>query len=162
MLAAQGFQESGLDQSARGPTGAVGVMQIMPATGASLKVGDITITQHNIHAGAKYMHELATKYFADPAIDKLNRTLFCFAAYNAGPARLASLRKTAAARQLDPNQWFNHVELVTAEKVGRETTTYVRNIYKYYVSYTLGLELDARTREARDTLPAKHDKTPSD
>ncbi len=162
MLAAQGYQESRLDQSARGPTGAVGIMQLMPATAASLKVGDVTITEPNIHAGAKYMSELASKYFSDPGIGDLDRSLFCFAAYNAGPARVASLRKTASARGIDPNVWFNNVELVAAEKIGRETTTYVRNIYKYYVSYRLETEIDAREQKARDSMaPPANGKTRS-
>ena len=61
MLAAQGYQESTLDQSKRSRVGAIGVMQIMPATGASLKVGDINHVEPNVHAGAKYMNELMTK-----------------------------------------------------------------------------------------------------
>jgi membrane-bound lytic murein transglycosylase MltF len=47
------------------------------------------------------------------------------------------MRKEAAARGLDPNVWFNNVERVVADKIGRETVTYVSNIYKYYVAYTL-------------------------
>jgi membrane-bound lytic murein transglycosylase MltF len=62
------------------------------------------------------------------------------------------MRKEAARRGLDPNQWFNNVELVTAEKIGSETTTYVRNIYKYYVAYRLMLEVDQAQRKARQTL----------
>jgi hypothetical protein len=41
---------------------------------------------------------------------------------------------------------------VTAEKIGSETTTYVRNIYKYYVAYRLMLEVDQAQRKARQTL----------
>ncbi|HSD52564.1 MAG TPA: lytic transglycosylase F, partial [Burkholderiales bacterium] len=55
MLAAQGYQESQLNQNARSAVGAIGIMQLMPATGAGLKVGDIKIAENNIHAGAKYM-----------------------------------------------------------------------------------------------------------
>jgi membrane-bound lytic murein transglycosylase MltF len=43
----------------------------------------------------------------------------------------------AAKRGLDPDKWFNDVEVVTAERIGMETTTYVRNIHKYHVSYSL-------------------------
>ena len=42
LMAAQGYQESGLDQNVKSRVGAVGVMQVMPATGKELKVGDIT------------------------------------------------------------------------------------------------------------------------
>ena len=142
MLAAQGYQESQLDQNARSHVGAIGVMQIMPATGAELKVGDITITEPNIHAGAKYMDQLMTRYFPDAKFDETNRSLFAFASYNAGPGNIAQMRKEAAKRGLDPDKWFNNVEIVTAEKIGIETTTYVRNIYKYYVAYRLMLDVE--------------------
>lgn len=137
MLAAQGYQESGLDQNRRSRVGAVGVMQIMPATGRELKVGDIHSEESNIHGGAKYMRRLLDTYFDDPAIGELDRTLFGFASYNAGPGRIASLRREAARMGLDPNRWFQHVETVAAMKIGRETTQYVANIAKYYIAYKL-------------------------
>jgi membrane-bound lytic murein transglycosylase MltF len=137
MLAAQGYQESRLDQSKRSPVGAIGIMQIMPKTGRSLKVGDIRITEPNIHAGAKYLDLLMTHTFSDACFSEQDRSLFAFASYNAGPGRISRMRTLARERGLDANRWFNNVELVTAEKVGFETTTYVRNIYKYYVAYKL-------------------------
>jgi membrane-bound lytic murein transglycosylase MltF len=152
MLAAQGFQESKLDQTVRSPVGAVGIMQLMPATGASMKVGDISVSENNVHGGAKYMNTLMTTYFAGAHFDELNRTLFAFAAYNAGPNRIAKLRKVAAERGLNPDVWFDNVEIVVSEKVGRETTTYVRNIVKYYLSYKLTLELQEEQRKAREAL----------
>ena len=137
MLAAQGYQESRLDQSKRSPAGAIGIMQIMPKTGRSLKVGDIRITEPNIHAGAKYLDLLMANYFSDARFSDQDRSLFSFAGYNAGPGKISRMRTLAKERGLDPNRWFNNVELVTAEKVGFETTTYVRNIYKYYIAYKL-------------------------
>ncbi len=152
MLIAQGFQESKLDQSVRSPVGAIGVMQLMPDTGASMKVGDVTVTEPNIHAGAKYLNVIMTNYFADAHFDEMNRTLFAFAAYNAGPNRIAKLRKVAAERGLDPDVWFDNVEIIVSEKVGRETTTYVRNILKYYVSYKLTLEMQKEQQKAREAV----------
>ena len=152
MLAAQGYQESQLNQEARSHVGAIGVMQIMPATGAEMKVGDIKVLESNIHAGAKYMNILMTRYFKDAKFSEAGRALFAFASYNAGPGRISSLRRTAAERGLDPDQWFNNVELVVAEKVGIETTTYVRNIYKYYVSYKLTLAAQEEQRKARERI----------
>jgi membrane-bound lytic murein transglycosylase MltF len=156
MLAAQGYQESGLDQNAKSHVGAIGVMQIMPATGAELKVGDITLTEPNIHGGAKYMDQLMTRYFPDANFDETNRTLFAFASYNAGAGRIAQMRKEGQKRGLDPDKWFNNVEIVTAEKVGLETTTYVRNIYKYYVAYKLTLDaLEAKEKAREQVAPGK-------
>ena len=148
MLAAQGYQESKLNQSARSHVGAIGVMQLMPATGKELAVGDIRLLEPNVHGGAKYMDQLMTRYFTDAKFDEQNRSLFAFAAYNAGPGRIRQMRELAAQRGLDPDRWFNNVEIVTAEKVGMETTTYVRNIYKYYVTYKLLLEAEQAKKRA--------------
>jgi len=152
MLAAQGYQESQLNQNAKSHVGAIGVMQIMPATGAELKVGDITLTEPNIHGGAKYMDQLMTRYFPDAKFDETNRSLFAFASYNSGPGRIAQMRKEAEKRGFDPDKWFNNVEIVTAEKVGIETTTYVRNIYKYYAAYKLMLDMHQEQKKAREQL----------
>ena len=147
LMIAQGYQESRLEQAARSRVGAIGVMQVMPATGRELKVGDIQRVDPNIHAGVKYMRFLVNEYFDEPGIDRVNRHLFAFASYNAGPNRIARLRKQAAAQGLDPNKWFNNVEVVVAEDVGRETVQYVSNIFKYYVAYKLTLDR-AKQREA--------------
>jgi membrane-bound lytic murein transglycosylase MltF len=149
MLAAQGYQESQLNQQAKSHVGAIGVMQLMPTTGATLKVGDIRDVEPNIHAGAKYMDELIARYLADAHFDETNRTLFAFACYNAGPGNIKRMRGEAEKRGLDSDQWFNNVELVTAEKIGIETTTYVRNIYKYYVAYKLLLDVKEAQAKAK-------------
>jgi len=152
LMAAQGYQESQLNQSVKSKVGAVGVMQLMPATGQEQKVGDITQLEPNIHAGVKYMRFMIDQYFANEPMDRLNKGLFAFAAYNAGPNRIQSLRKDAAKRGLDPNLWFNNVEIVASEKIGRETVTYVSNIYKYYVAYKLVTEESEERREARESV----------
>jgi membrane-bound lytic murein transglycosylase MltF len=137
LMAAQGYQESRLDHSARSHVGAIGVMQVMPATGKDMRVGDITRLEPNIHAGVKYIRMMVDRYYADEPMDDLNKMLFAFAAYNAGPGRIRQLRRVAADRGLDANVWFNNVERIAAERIGRETVTYVSNIYKYYVTYLL-------------------------
>jgi membrane-bound lytic murein transglycosylase MltF len=139
MIVAQGYQESMLEQSARSPGGAVGIMQVKPkiAAAAPISIPDITLADNNIHAGVKLLRDIADNYFNDPKIDPVNRLLFTFAAYNAGPNRIAALRKRAPAAGLDPNKWFGNVELLTAQSVGPVTVQYVSNIYKYYVAYKL-------------------------
>ena len=154
MLAAQGYQESTLNQDAKSAVGAIGVMQVMPATGVELKVGDIHQAEPNIHAGIKYMDQLMTKYFKDAKFDEQNRTLFAFASYNCGPGNVSKMRKEAEKRGLDPDQWFNNVEIVTAEKIGIETTTYVRNIFKYYAAYKLVTQAQAAAESAKQQIPA--------
>ena len=130
-MAAQGYQESTLDQSVRRPVGAIGVMQVMPPTGKELNVGDIRQLEPNIHAGVKYMRFMIDTYFKDDPMDPLNKGLMAFASYNAGPSRVRQLRREAEKRGLDPNVWFGNVERVASERIGRETVTYVSNIYKY-------------------------------
>ena len=152
MLAAQGYQESRLDQRARSRVGAIGIMQITPATGKQMDVGNIRLAQSNIHAGAKYMDHLMSRYFPDAHFSEDDRSLFAFASYNAGPANIARMRKEAAKRGLDPNKWFNNVEIVVAEKIGMETTMYVRNIYKYYTSYRLITQAEAARARAAGTV----------
>ncbi len=137
MLIALAYQESGLDQNARSQVGAQGIMQLMPATAADPNVGipDISSLEANVHAGTKYLRFLVDRYFSDEPMDGLNEHLFGFAAYNAGPARIAQLRSEAAELGLDPNLWFRNVELVAARRIGRETVQYVGKIYKYYLAY---------------------------
>ena len=143
LMAAQGYQESQLDQDARSPAGAIGVMQVMPATGDDMAVGDITETEPNIHAGTKYMRWMIDTYFDREPMKPLDKVLFAFAAYNAGPGRVAALRKQAGERGLDPQVWFKNVEYLASERIGAETVTYVSNIYKYFIGYRLALQVQA-------------------
>lgn len=149
LVAAQAFQESGLDQSLVSPVGAVGVMQVLPSTAASHEVGipGIEDLEHNIHAGVKYLRVLVNHYFNDPGLDELNRQLFAFAGYNAGPNRIQRLRGEAERMGLDPNRWFENVEVVVARRVGREPVRYVSNIFKYYVAYRTELANYERRQE---------------
>jgi membrane-bound lytic murein transglycosylase MltF len=155
LMMAQGFQESALDHGARSHVGAIGIMQIMPATGKELKVGDVAVLENNVHGGVKYMRFMVDQYFAKEPMTPLNKGLFAFAAYNAGPGRVAQLRREAAKRGLDPNKWFHNVELVAADRIGPETVTYVSNIYKYYTAYRLIQEQEDERRHAREALKPK-------
>ena len=123
-----------------------------PATAADRAVGiaDIEDLENNIHAGTKYLSVLRGHYFSDEAMAPTERMLFTMAGYNAGPNRINRLRKVAAARGLDPNVWFNNVELVVAAQVGREPVRYVGNIYRYYIAYKRALD----TLEKRESLQA--------
>ena len=147
MLTAQGYQESQLDNARRSRAGAVGVMQVLPKTGKEMQVGDVHQLDPNIHAGTKYLRFMRDRYFEDAPMDPIDKTLFAFASYNAGPAKIARLRKEAKASGLNPNVWFNNVERVVALRIGRETVTYVSNIFKYYVAYRL-LEDERQERES--------------
>jgi membrane-bound lytic murein transglycosylase MltF len=156
MIAAQAYQESLLDQSKRNPSGAVGIMQVIPKNAAAspINIPHVDTAETNIQAGVKMLRNIEDTYFNDPKIDRLNKTLFLFASYNAGPNRIARLRKEAPGLGLDPNVWFGNVELVAAKEIGQETVTYVSNIYKYYVAYTLAAE-QHQLRAQTTGLPPK-------
>jgi membrane-bound lytic murein transglycosylase MltF len=154
---AQAYQESGLDHAKVSPAGAVGIMQLLPSTAAADPVGikNIKRLENNIHAGVKYLRHIQEVYLADDALDPLNRTLFAFAAYNAGPSRIRKLRAEAARRGLDANRWFHNVENVVARKVGRETVQYVSNIFKYYIAYKLaGEKIERKQNTVKEKAPS--------
>jgi membrane-bound lytic murein transglycosylase MltF len=152
LVAAQGYQESQLNQAVKSPVGAIGVMQIMPSTGKDLNVGDIGQVEPNIHAGVKYMRWMIDQYYDKEPMTDLDKALFAFASYNVGAGRVSQLRKEAARRGLDPNVWFHNVEYVAAEKIGAETVTYVSHIYKYYIAYRLLMESRSERERAREQI----------
>jgi membrane-bound lytic murein transglycosylase MltF len=92
-------------------------------------------------------------------MDPVNKTLFSFASYNAGPARIEGLRKEADKAGLDANVWFRNVEIMAARRIGRETVDYVGNIYKYYTAYRLivdKLELKEKARRKMGGKSQEH------
>lgn len=94
--------ESAYRADALSPKGAIGVMQLMPATAASLKA-DPNDPEQNIEAGARYLRELLEKYDGD--------SVKALAAYNAGPGAVDK---------------YNGVPPY------RETITYVDRVLKNY------------------------------
>lgn len=136
-LAGLGFQESLLNQKAVSPSGAIGVMQLLPATGKSLHVGDIHQLQPNIHAGTKYINSLIYELSIDGDLSDVERSFFAVAAYNTGPSNVQKAREEAIKMGFNPNKWFGNVEMATAKLFGSQTFLYVRNVYKYYIAYEL-------------------------
>jgi membrane-bound lytic murein transglycosylase MltF len=142
MLIALSYQESGLDQERTNPTGATGLMQVIPrdAAASPIHIEDVRLAEQNVHAGTKMLRYIEDTYFPNQNIDPLNKTLLTFASYNAGPSRIAELRRETQREGLNPNVWFGNVEMVVARNVGQQTVRYVSNIYKYYVCYKLVVE----------------------
>jgi membrane-bound lytic murein transglycosylase MltF len=156
LLAAQGFQESGLNQTLRSKAGAVGVMQIKPSTAAAdpIDITGIERIDRNIEAGAKYLRYMVSHYYANQPMDQVTKGLFALASYNAGPNRIEKLRTLASAKGYDPNRWFNNVEFIAAREIGAETCNYVGNIYKYYLAYKMTTEQNARREASRsESMP---------
>ena len=152
LLAAQAYQESTIDQSKRSPRrrrrrDADQAVDRRWQSPINIKGVDKS-AERNVEAGAKYLRFIVDRYHKNEPMTRINKGLFTIASYNAGPARVAGLRKKAALQGLDPNKWFGNVEVVAAREIGRETVQYVSNIYKYYVSYTLLAEQGAARRGA--------------
>ena len=139
LVAALAYQESKIDQSLRSPAGAIGVMQLLPSTAKdpNINIPKIEDLENKIHAGVKYLRFIRDRYFEKEPMDEANKSLFTIASYNAGPAKIANLRKEAVRTEFDPNVWFRNVEVIAAKRIGRETVQYVSNIYKYYTDYRL-------------------------
>ena len=102
-IAAQAFQESGLKHSARSYKGAIGIMQVRPATvgDRNVAIEGIRDLERNIHAGVKYLAFLRDRYFSDPAIGADDRLFFSLAGYHAGPNAVRRMRARAAKMGLD-------------------------------------------------------------
>ncbi|MCG9574614.1 lytic transglycosylase F [Vibrio tubiashii] len=137
MISAQGFQESGLDQSKVSHKGAVGVMQVLPSTAKdpNVNIPDIYQVDNNIHAGVKYMRFVKDRYFSEQNILPEDQVYFALAAYNAGPANIRKMRRLAEKNGYDPNKWFRNVEIMARRNIGREPVHYVSNINRYFIIY---------------------------
>ena len=139
-LMAQGFQESALNQKARSPYGAVGIMQILPSTAKWLGIQNYMELQGNIRAGAKYMKKLIDGFSKDPKISKDNQFFLALAAYNAGPGRVNTYRKRAKKMGYNPNVWFGNVERAALRSGNMESVMYVRNVMNYTMAYKSAYE----------------------
>jgi membrane-bound lytic murein transglycosylase MltF len=153
-LSAQAYQESRLDNSKISPTGAIGIMQVLPETAAdkNINIKNIQKLNNNIHAGTKYLNFLRTRYFSSPKIAPADRVFFSWAAYNAGPAKIYKMRQVTRKRGFDPNKWFFNVEKIADEFIGRETVDYVSDINKYYVAYQLYFNLFSKRTQLKKSL----------
>jgi membrane-bound lytic murein transglycosylase MltF len=152
LMAAQACQASQLDLVVRRPVGAIGITRIIPATAAELNVADAGLIEANIHAGARFITQLMTTYFAHEPMSDLDRTLFAFAAYDAGPGRIRQLRRDTLRRGLNPNKWFGQVEQLVSARIGQQTVSYVRRILKYYVAFRLIEQEEAHRERERASL----------
>ena len=156
MLAAQAYRESRLNQGLRSRAGAVGVMQIKPSVAAQspINIRGVNRLERNIEAGAKYMRFIETQYFESEPMDNVTKSLFASASYNAGPAKIQTLRKEAAQHGYNPNLWFNNVEIIASVEIGRETVQYVSDIYIYYLAYKMVIERQAMSTRIEQKIEA--------
>lgn len=156
LIVAQMFQESHFNPQAESVAGASGLMQLMPTTAEYIGAGDLADPESNIRAGLKYMDYLRSQF--EDHLTLQERTWFTLAAYNAGLGRVQRARARAVAMDLDPDRWFDNVE-VAMLALGKSTDStcqcsqaavYVRDIRSRYNSY---LHL-TRNRGAVDPAPS--------
>lgn len=156
LVAAQAYRESHFDPAARGPNGAVGIMQIHPETARRLRVAAPTDPAASIQAGVRYLRQLYDLYDRAPEEDRI---LLALAAYNCGPGHLKDARRLAEKRGLDPNRWEALAQTLpllsrrahyrNAENGfcrGDVTVAYVTHVMTYY---------DILKRQELDTLLAQ-------
>ncbi|MBW2063895.1 MAG: transporter substrate-binding domain-containing protein [Deltaproteobacteria bacterium] len=154
LLISLAFHESGLDHSKRSPSGAIGLMQVMPelARDKRIAIRDIHLPENNIHASTKYLALLRDKYFSKPGIGPDARLRFALAAYNAGPSKVEKIRRRAKRMGYDPSRWFGNCEVAALREVGQETVLYVRNINIYYIALRLSEPYMKEAHESRGGL----------
>ena len=87
------YTESGGDAEARSAQGAVGLMQLMPATARELGVADRTNPEQSIAAGTRYLGAL---------LDRFGSPELALWAYNAGPSAVTSGRMPAETQAYVP------------------------------------------------------------
>ncbi|GAB2517029.1 hypothetical protein GCM10008940_19430 [Microbulbifer agarilyticus] len=148
-IIAQMWQESSFNPKAESPVGAQGLMQVMPLTAEEVGYPHpLFDPERAIKAGVKYLNWLDDRFSAE--ISRENRLWFALAAYNAGIGHLYDAQRLAKKLNLDPDVWFDNVELAMLKLSepryfksarygyvrGAEPVQYVSNISKLYRAYT--------------------------
>ena len=143
LIAAQMYQESQFDPQALSPSGAVGLLQLMPSTAGALGFANLTRPESSIHAGVKYLYTLRSEFQQEIPVGE--RTWFALAAYNLGLQGVERARALASRMALDPNRWAGNVEKAMGElarRAGRndgprygQALLYVRAIRSLYGTY---------------------------
>lgn len=161
LLAALIYQESQFDPAARSWAGAVGLMQLMPATAAEFGADDPLNPEENIAAGIRFLQWLQD-YWKEHIEDEYERRKFVIASYNVGHGHVQDARRLAEAEGDDPDIWNGHVaehmlnksnpEFFNREEVrygyasGLEPVNYVitiLNLFEHY-QHLVDLELTRR------------------
>lgn len=122
-------QESAFGLKAESPAGALGLMQIMPATGRALakehnlknfNTSQLLNFETNIQLGTYYLSKLKKQYQGNMVLAS--------AAYNAGPSRVNSWINNSRGKDLDIEMWIETIPY-------KETRDYVKNVLTYQMIY---------------------------
>jgi membrane-bound lytic murein transglycosylase F len=104
LLGSQMYQESQFKPAARSWAGALGLLQVMPATARQFGVRDPLDPQQNVTAAVKYLQWLEA-HWAKAIEDPAERLKFVLASYNAGTGHIEDAQRLASANGADPNKW---------------------------------------------------------
>ena len=111
--------ESQFKIGARSTVGAMGLMQLMPGTAASLGVTDGYDPEQNINGGAKYLRK---------QLDRFGDTRLALAAYYTGPNRLQGILESNNITDLNDPEQYN--------KLPEYLRSYIERVVKNYEGYT--------------------------
>jgi len=139
---AQAIAESHLNENARSPVGAQGIMQIMPGTFSDIRrkefeKGSIYDPKINIRAGIWYDREMWSMWSQKESFD--DRIKFMFGSYNAGAGNLIKAQEYCNKNPNsygNPHTWYcidKTLHFATGD-LSNETKGYVKNIDKIYES----------------------------
>ncbi|SDZ89285.1 membrane-bound lytic murein transglycosylase F [Microbulbifer marinus] len=149
LVVAQMWQESNFNPKAESPVGAQGLLQVMPRTAEEMGFKPpLFDPDRGIRAGVKYLDWVRDRF--DPATPIDTKLWFTLASYNAGYGHLLDAQRLAKQLGLDPNEWFDNVEVAMLKLSepryfkkarygyvrGAEPVQYVRNISALYKAYT--------------------------
>ena len=147
LIVAQMYQESRFDPNAISPSGARGLMQVLPSTAKEMGFRNMHDPPTGIHAGVKYLDVMQDR--GPQELDASNRVFFALASYNAGAGHVRDARALARQTDRNPNLWFGNVEdamrLLSKPEYarrakcgfvrGQEPINYVREIIARYRTY---------------------------
>ena len=125
---AQGIAESGLNPKAKSPAGAIGIMQIMPATYREIRkknplLKHISEPRWNIAAAIFYDRQMYRKWRKKNQLNTGDRLEFTFGSYNAGYGRMLRAYRRAAKHKGKVQKWQDVAPFAPAE-----TRAYVARI----------------------------------
>ncbi len=147
LIVALMYHESRFKKDAVSWAGARGVMQVLPVTAKRFGISDLEDPEKGILAGMKMLHWLYDQFELELPVQE--RTWFTLASYNAGLGHVYDARELAKELNLDPDRWFDNVEVAMLKLSkpeyyskatygyvrGIEPVTYVANIRKLYSAY---------------------------
>ena len=151
LLGAQMFQESRFEPNARSWAGAMGLLQLMPATAREVDVSDPYDPDQNVAGAVRYLEWLRETYWQERIPDEKERLKFILASYNAGSGHVMDAQRLTEKYGGDPTVWtdvaywllqksneeyYNDPVVKYGYARGLEPVTYVSRILERFDHYS--------------------------